>query len=358
MENYINYQNRYQFKPNCMIDLFSHPKILVTGGTGSWGHELVRQLLEKYPDIEQIRIYSRGEHRQVEMINEFKNNLKLKFIIGDVRDKNILNFAMKDVDIVFHLAALKHVPVCENNPWEAVLTNVYGTQNVMETAIANKVKMVVDVSTDKAVEPFNIYGMTKAVGEKIMVNANFTYSYNHHNETNFICIRGGNVIGTNGSVIPLFKEQLQKNNEITITNPKMTRYLMSTREAIGLIFTAVENSVGAELFVMHMPATSLETIAHVMINLFGNKDSKISIIGERPGEKLNEVLVSKNESPFTRVYSDKYYIILPQLHNEKLLAKYEDLPLFDKDEFTSANTEQLSETELTKLLEKEKWLWK
>lgn len=340
-----------------MKSIFEKARILVTGGTGSWGHELVRQLLEKYPEIEEIRIYSRGEHKQVEMISEFNSNPKLKFIIGDVRDKNILNFAMRGIDIVFHLAALKHVPIGENNTWEAVLTNIYGTQNVIEAAILNNVKKVVDVSTDKAVEPFNHYGITKAAGEKLMINANFNYSYNHHNETSFICVRGGNVIGTNGSVIPLFKQQLQEKNEITVTNPVMTRFLMSTKEAISLIFIAVENSIGGELFVMNMPATSLEVIAHVMINLFGNPESKINIIGERPGEKLDEVLISKNESYFTRVFSDKYHVILPQLHNEKLLEKYKDVVRFNRTDFTSANATKLTEDDLIKLLKNEKWLW-
>ena len=148
----------------------NHSKILITGGTGSWGHELTRQLLEKYPHVEEIRIYSRGEHRQVRMKQEFYSTNKLKFIIGDVRDKNILHYAMKDIDVVFHLAALKHVPVCEENSWEAVLTNISGTQNVIEAAINNNVKKVIDVSTDKAVDPFNLYGITKACGEKLMIN--------------------------------------------------------------------------------------------------------------------------------------------------------------------------------------------
>ncbi len=340
-----------------MSNIFKKARILITGGTGSWGHELVHQLLEKYPEIEEIRIYSRGEHRQVEMMQEFNDNPKLRFIIGDVRDKNILNFAMRNVDIVFHLAALKHVPVAENNTWEAVLTNIYGTQNVIETAIDNKVKKVVDVSTDKAVEPFNHYGITKAAGEKLMINANFNYSYNHRGETSFICIRGGNVIGTNGSVIPLFKKQLQEKNEITVTHQDMTRYLMSTKEAISLIFTAVENSVGGELFVMNMPATSLKVIANVMIKLFGNEKSKIKIIGERPGEKTHEALVSKNESPFTHIFSGQYFVILPQIGNGKLHGRYDSFKRFTHKEFTSANTRQLSEDELIELLKKEKWLW-
>ena len=203
--------------------MFKDSVVLVTGGTGSWGNELISQLLEKYSPKE-IRIYSRGEHKQVEMRAKYKNDSRLRFIIGDVRDKNILSLSMKNVDYVFHLAALKHVPVCEENTWEAVLTNIYGTQNVIEAAIENDVKKVIDISTDKAVDPFNHYGVTKANSEKMITNASFNYI----TETKFVCIRGGNVLGTNGSVIPLFKNQILSENKITVTDPAMTRYLMST----------------------------------------------------------------------------------------------------------------------------------
>lgn len=337
---------------------FELKTILITGGTGSWGHELVRQLLEKYPSVKEIRIYSRGEHRQVEMAQEFLHNPKLRFIIGDIRDKNILNFAMRGVDIVFHLAALKHVPVCENNTWEAVLTNIYGTQNVVESAIHNHVDLVVDVSTDKAVEPFNLYGITKAAGEKLMVNANFNYIQSCESPTKFICVRGGNVIGTNGSVIPLFKKQLYDANRITVTDARMTRYLMSTREAIALLFTAVEQSSGGELFVMNMPATSIRVIAQVMISIFGNAQSGIDVIGPRPGEKKHEVLISKNEAPSTRVISSAYYVILPQTQTEILMKQYDQYTPFGLTEFTSENARQLSENELTAILKREAWLWK
>lgn len=332
--------------------------ILITGGTGSWGHELVRQILIKYPNIKEIRIYSRGEHKQVAMKREFGNNQKLKFIIGDIRDKNILNYAMRGVDIVFHLAALKHVPVCEENTWEAILTNINGTQHVIEAAIANRVKKIVDVSTDKAVEPFNLYGITKACGEKLVLNANFNYFHGEDDiKSSFICIRGGNVIGTNGSVIPLFKKQLLESNVITVTDPQMTRYLMSTKEAIGLIFAAVENSIGGELFVMRMPATTVEVIANVMIKLFGNKDSKVKIVGRRPGEKVHEVLISKNESPFSRIISDNYFVVLPQINSDLLTKKYTKLRPIQMEEFTSSNANRLSETDLEKILRKEEWLW-
>jgi FlaA1/EpsC-like NDP-sugar epimerase len=335
----------------------NHSKILITGGTGSWGHELTRQLLEKYPHVEEIRIYSRGEHRQVRMKQEFYSTNKLKFIIGDVRDKNILHYAMKDIDVVFHLAALKHVPVCEENSWEAVLTNISGTQNVIEAAINNNVKKVIDVSTDKAVDPFNLYGITKACGEKLMINANFNYSYQKEFLPSFICIRAGNVIGTNGSVIPLFKRQLSENNEITVTDPTMTRFLMSTKEAIGLIFAAAENSIGGELFVMRMPGTTVEIIAKAMIKLFGNKKSKIKTIGRRAGEKKHEVLVSKNESPFTHALSDKYFVILPQAKYGIFENIYKKYPHIGIEEFSSSSTKQLSEKDLEKILVKEEWLW-
>src|SRR3989344_1306430 len=217
-----------------MAHLLDNRTILVTGGTGAWGRELTRQILERFSPKE-VRIYSRGEHAQVEMRRAFPDP-RIKFIIGDVRDKNILNFAMRGADYVFHLAALKHVPICEDNSWEAVLTNIYGTQNIIEAAIWNNVKKVVDVSTDKAVEAYNLYGVTKACGEKLVINANKNYP----SATTFMCIRGGNVIGTTGSVIPLFAEQIRKNNKITLTDGSMTRFLMSTREAIGLVFQAFE----------------------------------------------------------------------------------------------------------------------
>lgn len=336
---------------------FSGKTVLVTGGTGSWGHELVRQLVSNHPDIAQIRIYSRGEHKQVEMKQEYGSDKRLRFIIGDVRDKNILNFAMSGVQIVFHLAALKHVPVCEDNPWEAVLTNVYGAQNVIEAAIANNVEAVVDVSTDKAVEPFNLYGVTKACGEKLMINANAYYNFNKNHKTKFICIRGGNVIGTNGSVIPLFKKQILEKNAITVTDGFMTRFLMTTREAIGLIFAALENSVGGELFVMRMPGATLETIAKTMITLFGNEKTKMQTIGIRPGEKRHEVLVSQNEAPFTYVFSKDYYLILPQVADRSTYQKYLKLPEFGNEEFSSANTRRLDEKGLEAVLRGEKWLF-
>lgn len=331
--------------------MFNNKIIFVTGGTGSWGHELVKQLIENQ-DPKEIRIYSRGEHKQVEMKREFGNNPKLRFMIGDIRDKNILGLAMKGADFVFHLAALKHVPVCEENSWEAVLTNIVGTQNVIECAMQNKVSKVVDVSTDKAVDPFNLYGVTKACGEKLMINSNSNYI----SDTKFVCIRGGNVLGTNGSVLPLFKKQLAENNCLTLTDPKMTRYLMSTREAIGLVFQAVQQSVGGEIFVMRMPSMGLEDIAKTMIGMFGNKESTTKVIGVRPGEKTHEVLVSKNESARTKEFNDKYYVILPQIKDANLEEVYSKYKNVDFEEFSSLTAQRITIESLTSQLEKEAWL--
>lgn len=287
------------------------------------------------------------------MKNEFRNSPKLRFIIGDVRDKQVLLYAMRGVDIVFHLAALKHVEICEENTWEAVLTNIIGTQHVIEAAIYNNVKKVVNVSTDKAVEPFNLYGVTKACGEKLSINSNFNYR-DSASMPDFICIRGGNVIGTSGSVIPLFKKQIEKDNMITITDPSMTRFLMSTREAIRLLFVAIESSIGGELFVMRMPATTVSTIARVMIQLYGNSKTRTKYVGKRPGEKVHEVLVSRHESPFTYELSPDYFVVLPQIHDAALLKKYEDLQKMKENEFSSQNSVILDEEKLAVLLKKER----
>ncbi len=329
-------------------DFFGSSTILITGGTGSWGNELTRQLLEKY-NPKQIRIYSRGEQRQVEMKRRFQDD-RIQYYIGDVRDKDRLIMVMNGVDYVFHLAALKHVPVCEENPWEAVKTNIIGTQNIIEVAIENKVKKVIDVSTDKAVDPFNLYGVTKACGEKLVIAANLI------DDTKFVCIRGGNVMGTNGSVIPLFKEQLFRLNEITITDEGMTRFLMRVEEAIELVLNAAVNSVGGEVFVMRTPACKIINLAKVLINKLGDKNSKIKHIGIRPGEKLFEVLVSKYEMPMT-FEIDEYFVILPQIKIKRIEDFYKGKlnVRIGLEEFNSNNTHMLSQKEIESLLERDGW---
>ena len=317
--------------------------VLITGGTGSWGMVLTKRLLENNK-INNIIIISRNEHKQVEMKRQF-NSKKIKFKIGDVRDLNIMVNLTKGIDILFHLAALKHVPVCEENSWESVQTNVIGTHNVIQACIENKVKVMVDVSTDKAVEPHNIYGITKACAEKLVVNS----FHNYQSSTRFICIRGGNVVGTNGSVIPLFRKQLEEQNYLTVTNPKMTRYLMKTNDAINLIFNAIEVSKGGEIFVMRMKSTSIKFLADSIINLFGNSKSCIKILGRRPGEKIHEVLVSKNENHLSYEINPDLYVIVP----ENISETYSYPSTWKKmtnDEFTSNNAEKLTEEDIKNLL--------
>lgn len=332
-----------------MANILDGSTILITGGSGSWGNELVKQLLEKHSPKE-IRIYSRGEHKQVEMRRKFKDE-RIKYFIGDVRDANRIKLVSKDVDYIFHLAALKHVPVCEENTWEAVQTNIIGTQNVIEAAIENKVKKMIDVSTDKAVDPFNLYGVTKACGEKLVISANL-----NSKDTKFVCIRGGNVLGTNGSVIPLFKEQILKANAVSVTDDRMTRFLMRVEEAIELVLYATDKSIGGEIFVMKMPACKTLDIAKVMISKLGNNETKINYIGIRPGEKLLEVLVSRYEIP--RAYDfGKYFVILPQIKIDEVESFYtsKNLLHIDYEEFNSNNAIILNEKEIGDLLEKDGW---
>src|SRR3990167_1725504 len=328
---------------------FTKNTILLTGGSGSWGQELTHQLLTNYNPSE-IRIYSRGEHKQVEMKRKFQNK-KIKYYIGDVRDKNRLMLVSKNVDFIIHLAALKHVPVCEENPWEAVKTNIIGTQNVIETALENKVKKVIDVSTDKAVDPYNLYGVTKACGEKLMIAANLISDH-----TKFVCVRGGNVVGTNGSVVPLFIEQIAKLNTLTLTDPKMTRFFLKLPDAIKLVLKATIESIGGEVLVMKMPAAKIVDLADVVINRLGNKKSKTKLIGIRPGEKVHEILVSKYEIPRTYDFGE-YFVILPQISLSETKRFYQGKKLLKTsfDEFNSTNTKMLSKKQIEKLLEDEGW---
>ena len=209
--------------------------VLIIGGTGSWGSELVRQLVTEYNPSE-IRVFSRGEHKQVELRHKYRNNPILKFIIGDIRDAQAVDIAMTGVDIVFNLAALKHVPICEENVWEAIQTNVHGVHNIVNSAIKHAVNIVVQVSTDKAVDPLNLYGFTKGCAEKLITSAN--YSPAKPPQTNFVCVRAGNVLSTTGSVIPLFRYLIKNYNKITITDKNMSRYIMSLTRASQLVLKA------------------------------------------------------------------------------------------------------------------------
>lgn len=311
--------------------MFEGSSILITGGTGSWGNELVTQLLQMNPT--QIIIYSRSELNQVNMQRKFSSH-KLRFVIGDVRDYKALKQATKNVDYIFHLAALKHVPICEMQPYEALKTNIIGVNNLIRAAIKNDVKKVIDVSTDKAVDPINVYGMTKAIGEKLIIHANTLTEH-----TKFVCIRGGNVLGTNGSVVPYFINQVKKFNKITITDPEMTRYFLTLKQAIGLLFKAIINSIGGETFVMKMPGYKIVDIAKIIKGEFGDENCEIKIIGKRPGEKLHEILISRYESENAYCYDDDYFVILPQIEIGDLKEYYRRLKLkpLGKREYSSCD---------------------
>lgn len=322
------------------MSMFTGSKVLITGGTGSWGKTLTSHLLNHSP--KEIIIFSRGELHQVLMKREFKNHPKIKFIIGDIRDFDAISRACVGVNYIFHLAALKHVPVCESQPQEAIKTNINGTVNLINAAIQNGVTKVIDVSTDKACEPLNLYGMTKAVGEKLVIQAN-----NLSTKTSFVCIRGGNVMGSNGSVIPFFIEMIKNKETVKITDLRMTRYFLSLDDAIGLLFKASESSVGGETFVMNMPSCYIRDLVDVLMEVYGKVDKQE--IGIRPGEKLDEVLISNHEASSSYEYDNDYFVILPTLEIDRDLSKYKKYNKVSFEEFSS-KTKLMGVDEIKKML--------
>lgn len=274
--------------------------ILLTGGTGSFGKHFCKVMVEKYnPKV--IRIYSRDELKQHEMRQQFGEEV-LRYFIGDVRDADRLKRAMEGVDIVVHAAALKQVPSCEYNPFEAVKTNIYGAQNVIDAAINTGVKKVVALSTDKAVNPVNLYGATKLCADKLFIQGN---SYSGSRGTRFCCVRYGNVIGSRGSVIPLFKEQ-KKSGKVTITDRRMTRFWITLDQAIELVIKALCHMQGGEIFVPKIPSMKIMDLARAVA-----PGCEIGFIGIRPGEKLHEALITEEEGRNTVAY-DGMYIIMPR----------------------------------------------
>lgn len=288
------------------INQIDNKVFLITGGTGSWGQELTAQLLQRYSP-KQVIIFSRGEINQVGMQRKF-NDPRLKFVIGDTRDFNAINNACKGVDFVFHLAALKHVPICEYQPEEAIKTNINGTINTIEASINAGVQKFILVSTDKAVDPINLYGMTKGIAERLVIQANCKT-----NTTEFICVRAGNVIGTNGSLIPYVINEIKTNNRVQVTNPEMTRFFLTLPKAISLLFTALENGVGGETYVLRMPSFILKDIIQTLVDYYGNKDTQVIIIGTREGEKIHEVLISDIEVSRTTIVNSQLLAINPEL---------------------------------------------
>jgi UDP-N-acetylglucosamine 4,6-dehydratase len=314
--------------------------ILLTGGTGSFGKKFSKVVLSEY-NPESIRIFSRGEFLQWEMQKEF-NDERLRFLIGDVRDKRRLFRALNDVDIVVHAAALKQVPACEYNPIEAVRTNIQGAVNIVDSAIDNEVCKVLALSSDKAVHPVNLYGATKMVAEKLFVQGN---SYAGGRETRFSCVRYGNVVGSRGSVIPLFKEQM-KSGTVTITDPKMTRFWITLDQGVRFVIDSIERMKGGEIFVPKIPSMKITDLAEAIAPRV-----PIKVIGIRPGEKIHEVLITDDEARHTREF-DAYFVIEPELHFWDKNNLVEGALLPEGYRYSSDNNQQwLSVKELKQLVE-------
>ncbi|KQC08835.1 MAG: hypothetical protein APR54_04170, partial [Candidatus Cloacimonas sp. SDB] len=292
--------------------------ILVTGGVGSIGKELVKKMLDDEETT--VRVLDTNETGLFDLSQEIKND-RIRLFIGDIRDKDRLNRAFENVDVVFHAAALKHVPLCEYNPFEAVMTNIIGTQNVLSAALDNRVKKVIFISTDKAVNPTNVMGATKLLAERLTIS---TSHYRGFRDTIFCCVRFGNVLNSRGSVIPLFQQQIANGGPITVTHPEMTRFIMSIPNAVDLILKAAKISSGGEIFILKMPAVRIIDLAEVMIQkyapLFGfdTNDIEIEIIGKRPGEKMHEELLTEYESEFTYENEEMFITYSPHYFSNKI----------------------------------------
>jgi UDP-N-acetylglucosamine 4,6-dehydratase/5-epimerase len=323
---------------------FSNKTLLITGGTGSFGNAVLDRFLNT--DIGEIRIFSRDEKKQDDMRHLY-NNDKIKFYIGDVRDLESLNSAMRGVDFVFSAAALKQVPSCEFYPTEAVRTNILGTSNTIEAALNNEVKKLVVLSTDKAVYPINAMGMSKALMEKVMVAKSRNLM---PQRLTLSGTRYGNVMASRGSVIPLFIEQIKENKSITITDPNMTRFMMSLNDAVELVLFAFNNSTQGDIFVQKSPAATIGLLAEVLQEIFEGKN-KIDIIGTRHGEKLYESLLSREESAVAIDMGD--YFKVPADTRDLNYAKYFEegnSRIQLSDEYNSHNTDRLSKEELKSML--------
>lgn len=328
-----------------MGNMFKDKILLITGGTGSFGNAMLKGFLNS--DLKEIRIFSRDEKKQEDMRIKYKND-KLNFVIGDIRDFDSINNAMAGVDFVFHAAALKQVPSCEFYPMQAVQTNILGAENVLEAAARNNVKRVVVLSTDKAVYPINTMGMSKAVMEKLAVSKARDPRVQAVDAV-YTATRYGNVMASRGSIIPLFIKQIKEGKPLTITNPKMTRFMMSLDQSVELVLFAFTNGNPGDIFVQKSPATTIETLAQAIKELF-NADNEIQIIGERHAEKMYETLCAKEEMAKAEDMGDFYRI--PADFRDLNYTKYvqTDGPSLTTDEYNSDNTEQLNVEQLKELL--------
>ncbi len=327
--------------------MINNSTILITGGTGSFGNCFIPQIFKKFSP-KRVIVFSRDEMKQWEMAKKFTSENRLRFFIGDVRDRDRLYRAMDNVDYVVHAAATKIVPTAEYNPFECVKTNVIGAMNVIDAAIDKKVKGVVALSTDKASSPINLYGATKLASDKLFVSANVYSPYG----TKFSVVRYGNVMGSRGSVIPFF-ESIKHTGLLPITDKSMTRFMITLEEGVELVLTAFREMNGGEIFVKKIPSMNIMEIAKAI-----NPEAKIKIIGVRPGEKLHEQMIGTDDAPFTFEYGD-HYRILPQVNDYYTQPKYIAMGKPVKKDFvynSETNTDWMTNYELMKWIEKNKEL--
>ena len=285
--------------------MLNNKSILITGGTGSLGRALTRRIFDQYPEVKRLVIFSRDEQKQFQMAQEFPSDKypAIRYFIGDIRDFPRVKRALRDIDYVIHTAAMKHVPVAEYNPMECIKTNVMGAENLINACLETKVKKVVALSTDKAAAPINLYGATKLTSDKLFIAAN---NISGSNEINFSVVRYGNVMGSNGSVIPFFINR-KKEGSLPITDPKMTRFNISLDEGVDMVLHALENAWGGEIFVPKIPSYKILDLAEAI-----GPECKKPVVGIRPGEKIHEEMITSSDS-YTTFDLGKYYVILPLL---------------------------------------------
>ena len=320
-------------------------KILITGGTGSLGQALTSRLLKE--DVDTIRIFSRNENKQITMESKFEDD-RLRFLLGDVRDYSRLVRAMEDIDIVFHAAALKHVPIIEYNPFESIKTNVIGSQNVIDACLEENVEKAVAIGTDKAVSPLNTYGATKLLMEKLFVTAS-NYLKKERHKTKFFALRYGNVLGSSGSVIPKFIKQIKNKEKITITDPNMTRFSISMDEALDFILTATEIAKGSEIFIPKLRAYTIKDIKDVLFELLQKIDEEN--IGIREGEKLNEILINSDEIRYTWEYENMYMLLNPSVQKHISLDEFPNKNrVTNMDDYNSGSVEKIPKDEMKKII--------
>ncbi len=325
--------------------------VLITGGCGSIGFEIAKQLVDV---AKTVRIFDINENGLFNAQQYFKDRDNVRYLLGDVRDKRRVKRAMDNVDVVFHCAALKHVWICEYNPFEAVRTNIDGLQNAVDAAMDEEIERFVFTSTDKAANPSSLMGTTKLVGERLVTSANY---YKGNRKTVFASMRFGNVLGSSGSVVPLFKKQILEGGPVTLTHEEMRRFMISTKQAIGLVFKATEIAKGGEVFILKMDSLKIKDLAEAMIEGMGKKGIKIQNIGVKAGEKLYEELMTPEES--TRALeTDDMFIILPQLKElvDGKNAGYSDAKKTKLKSYSVKDTKLLPKGEIKDLLKKENLL--